>query len=90
MKKTAITLAIVLGMTFAGMAQQQGGGLFERGAVLEEAYNDYNYREGSGLILPEGHGGSTDQNGTPVGSGIAVLITLGGAYLTLKKKEDRA
>ena len=89
MKKLAITFAIVLGMTFAGMAQQQGGGLFERGAVLEEAYNDYNYREGSGLILPGTHGGNDDAD-APLGSGIAVLFTLGGVYLTLKKKEDRA
>ena len=87
MKKTAITLAIVLGMTFAGMAQQQGGGLFERGAVLEEAYNDYNYREGSGLILPSGHG-SNDDADAPLGSGLLLLAGMGAAYLLKNKKKD--
>jgi len=87
MKKLAITLAIVLGMTFAGMAQQQGGGLFERGAVLEEAYNDYNYREGSGLILPGTHGGNDDAD-APLGSGLLLLAGMGAAYLLKNKKKD--
>ena len=86
MKKTLTTLAIVLGMTLAGMAQQ-GGGLFERGAVLEEAYNDYNYRDGSGLILPSTHGGNDDAD-APWGSGILLLAGMGAAYLLKNKKKD--
>ena len=88
MKRTLTTLAIILSISLAGMAQQQGGGLFGRGAVLEEAYNDYNYRDGSGLILPSGHGGDTDQNGTPIGSGLLLLAGMGAAYLISKKKKD--
>ena len=88
MKKTITTLAIVLGISLAGMAQQQGGGVFQRGPVIEETSNDYNTRNGSGLMLPGSHGETGDQNG-PVGSGLLLLAGLGGAYLILKKKEDK-
>lgn len=89
MKRITLTLAIILGISLAGMAQQQGGGLFGRGAVNEETSNDYNTRN-SGLMLPTSHGSDTDTNGTPVGSGLLLLVGLSGAYLTLKKKEDKA
>ena len=79
MKKLTLTFAIVLAMALGAMAQQ-GGGLFERGAVL------YNNRDGS-LILPGSHGLDTDQNG-PLGSGIAVLMGLGAAYLVGKKRRE--
>ena len=85
MKKLTLTFAIVLALALGAMAQQ-GGGLFERGAVLEEASNDYNNRDGS-LILPGSHGLDTDQNG-PLGSGIAVLMGLGAAYLVGKKRRE--
>lgn len=86
MKKTILTLAIIFGMTLGTMAQQQGGGLFGRGAVIEETSNDYNTRTGS-LMLPNSHGESTDQNG-PLGSGLAVLLGLGGAYLFAKHHKE--
>ena len=87
MKKTLTTLAIFLGMTLCATAQN-GGGLFQRGSMPEEDYyEDYNTRNG-GLILPGGHGQNTDAD-APLGSGIAVLVGLGGAYLVAKKsKED--
>ena len=87
MKKTLTTLAILLGMTLSATAQN-GGGLFQRGTVSEEAYyQDYNTRDG-GLILPNGHGDNTDANATPLGSGIAVLVGLGAAYALKKRKEE--
>jgi len=89
MKKTITTLVIVLGISLTGMAQPQGGGLFGRGAVIEETSSDYNTRDGISLMLPGTHGESNDQNG-PLGSGLLLLSGLGGAYLTLKKKEDKA
>ena len=87
MKKTLTTLAILLGMALCATAQN-GGGLFQRGSMPEEAsYENYNTRSG-GLILPGGHGQNTDAD-APLGSGIAVLVGLGGAYLVAKKsKED--
>ena len=85
MKKLTLAFAIVLALALGAMAQQ-GGGLFERGAVLEEASDDYYYRDGS-LILPGLHGLDTDQNG-PLGSGIAMLMGLGAAYLVGKKRKE--
>ena len=88
MKKTITTIAIILGMTLCATAQN-GGGLFQRGMVSDEAYYGNSYdRTGTGLILPNGHGENTDQNSTPVGSGIAVLVGLGAAYALKKRKED--
>ena len=93
MKKTLVTIAIVLGITFGAMAQQSGGGLFQRGLVSDEVYygggygyDDYYDYRGTGLFLPI-HG-ETDNQDAPVGSGIAVLLGLGGAYLVAKKRRE--
>ena len=93
MKKLALTIAIVLGVTFGAMAQQSGGGLFQRGLVSDEVYygggygyDDYYDYRGTGLFLPI-HG-ETENQDAPVGSGIAVLLGLGGAYLVAKKRRE--
>jgi len=86
MKKLTLTLAIVLSMTLTSMAQLQGGGLFERGAILDETYNDYNYRDGS-LILPSGHG-SNDDADAPLGSGLLVLTALGAGYAIKRRRNS--
>lgn len=94
MKKLTITIAIVLGMTIGVKAQQYGGGLFERGYVSDEVYfgagNDYyGNRTGEGLIvLPNGHGETDDQNGTPLGSGIVMLVGLSAAYAFAKRRKE--
>lgn len=82
MKKTALTIAIILGLGMASFAQ--GGGLFQRGAT-EESTN-----RGGALTTPglPGHGEDGDQDGTPLGSGIAVLMGLGAAYLVGKKRNQ--
>ena len=89
MKKLALTLAIVLGMSmysFAGM-DNQGGGLFGYGKSAES-----NNRDGDGPILPGGggHGGTGNADGdqAPLGSGIVALIGFGAAYAIAKKRED--
>lgn len=93
MKKTLLTIAIVLGMTLAGMAQQNGGGLFQRGAVSDETYYGYGgyaydqTRGTFGLGLPGAHDYNNDVD-APLGSGIAVLLGLGGAYLVAKKRKE--
>ena len=82
MKKLALTFAIVLGMTLGAFAQE--GGLFGKGAT-RETENTYSTR--GGLIdLPDVHGDSND-HGAPLGSGIAVLISLGAAYAMSKKSK---
>ena len=85
MKKTITTVAILIGMTLAGMAQQ-GGGLFERGYVSDETTNP---RGGESLLsLPGSHGSNTDAD-APLGSGIAVLVGLGAAYLLGKQRKEK-
>ena len=86
MKKTFLTIAIILGVTFCAMAQPQGGGLFQRGFVSDEAAANEGAR--GGLInLPGSHGSTNDADG-PLGGGIALLTGLGAAYLVAKKRKN--
>lgn len=90
MKKTILTLAIVLGLAL-GASAQWGGGLFQRGAVSDEDYYGVTYgyqdRTTGGLLnLPGSHGETDDQNGAPLGSGALLLIGFGVAYAMKKRK----
>jgi hypothetical protein len=95
MKKLTLTIAIVLGMAYGAMAQMGGGGLFERGIVSDEefygAQTGYfsTLRGSSGTLMPglPGHNSGNHEN-APVGSGMALLIGLGGAYLVAKKRKE--
>ena len=97
MKKLAITLALVLGLGLGGFAQgnryysseevyyEGEGGLFGKGSKL------FGGAKGDGLLgLPGEHGWDDDVDGeqTPLGSGLAVLLGLGGAYIVAKKRKD--
>lgn len=81
MKKLALTIAIVLGLSMTTFAD--GGGLFQRGS---EPDNGYYGNRGFGPVMP-GHGETGDQN-APLGTGIAVLTALGAAYLVGKKRNE--
>ena len=84
MKKTITTIAILLGMTLCATAQN-GGGLFQRGYVSEEASNP---RSGESLLsLPGSHGSNNDAE-APLGNGIAVLLGLGAAYMVGKRRRE--
>jgi len=88
MKKLALTIAIVLGlgmMAVAGPNEQSG--LFKRGTNAETS-GLYSNRD-TGPLLPvlPTHGYDDDQN-APLGSGIALLLGLGGAYLVAKRREE--
>ena len=87
MKKQLLTIAIVLGLSVPTIADPiQGGGLFQRGAVSDEAY--YGNRDGNTPMLPN-HGSITNEDASgPLGSGIAVLLGLGAAYLVGKKRNE--
>ena len=91
MKKLALTIAIVLGLSMTTFANPDGGGLFQRGEVSPETSAIYGNRDNSsGLLLP-GHNLSENQDAddpTPLGSGIAVLMSLGAAYLVGKKRRE--
>ena len=91
MKKLALTIAIVLGMTMTTFADD--GGLFNRANNAKNGGSGYSYfsgsRESSGPATPAlpGHGLGDNQS-APLGSGIALLAVLGGAYLVGKKRRE--
>ena len=92
MKKLIITTAIVLGMSMSSFADPNGGGLFQRGIADEEYYGMGYYsnglRTGNAPMLPyHGQIENQDANG-PIGSGIAVLLGLGAAYLVGKRRKE--
>ena len=82
MKKLILTLAIVLGLGMTTFAQ---GGLFQRGDSPEKSGN----RDANAPMLPTEHGASTSADAdAPLGTGIAVLAVLGGAYLVGKRRKE--
>ena len=86
MKKLVLTAAIVLGLGMTSFADPNGG-LFQRGNTPE---NPENINRDGGIVtpgLPGQHGQSGNQD-APVGSGIAVLLGLGAAYLVGKKRRE--
>ena len=94
MKKLILTSAIILGISLTTFAD---GGLFHRGYNAENGYSGYNYfgakAEGDNAgspampLLPQ-HGQDTNQP-APLGSGIAVLLGLGAAYVVTKKRNEK-
>lgn len=95
MKKLAITIAIVLGLSMTSFAQW-GGGLFQRGAVSDEEYygagSYFNYTswDRTDPLLPglpnHGYDYNTD---APIGGGALLLIGFGAAYALKKRKEKK-
>ena len=85
MKKLALTIAIVLGLSMTTFADPNGGGLFNRGEAPETVNRDELFP-----LMPLEHGmsGNQDANESPVGSGIVLLSVLGGAYLIGKKRRE--
>ena len=88
MKKIALAITIVLGMTigasaqyFSDNGQPQGGGLFGRG----ETRDGGNASSVSAPLLP-GHGLNTNQD-APLGSGAILLIGFGAAYALSKRSK---
>ncbi len=86
MKKLALTIAIVLGLSMTTFADPNGGGLFNRGENPDMGNN----RTEIYPIMPLQHNlyGNQDANESPVGSGIVLLSVLGGAYLVGKKRRE--
>ena len=85
MKKLALTIAVVLGLSLTTFANNDGG-LFQRGAS-EPNSGIYGTRDGIlGPNLPiHGEPGDVD---APLGSGVAVLLGLGAAYMVAKKRKE--
>ena len=91
MKKLVLTFAIVLTMGLGAYAQYDedkfGIQPWFGSSLLGRDGNSGPTDEGSLLSLPGAHGLGTDQT-SPVGSGIAVLVSLGAAYLVAKKRKE--
>lgn len=94
MKKVVLTIAVVLGMTigvsaqyFGDNGQPNGGGLFGRGATVENGVNSQGGFENHPLLPLHGQEGNQD---APLGNGALLLIGMGAAYaMTKKDKKQR-
>ena len=85
MKKLILTTAIILGLSMTTFADPNGGGLFKRGETPERGMSRFN----QGEPLTPVHGLPGNQNAeAPLGTGIAVLMGLGAAYLIGKKRNE--
>ena len=87
MKKTLLTIAIVFGLVFCATAQNRG--LFDLGpsSDYDNDYYSFNDRTNGFFSLPTFHGNDQDVE-APLGSGMAVLLGLGGAYLLAKRRKE--
>ena len=91
MKKLALTIAIVLGLSMTTFADPNGGGLFQRGGNEGITINNRDGEGGDdGLDMPglPNHGSNENEDATPLGSGVVVLLGLGAAYLVGKKRNE--
>jgi len=88
MKKTILTIAIVLGLGLTSFADPNGGGMFQRGTSDKEYYGS-GWRDGETPLLPAlpQHGSNENAN-APLGTGVALLTALGAAYLVGKKRRE--
>ena len=87
MKKLVMTIAIVLGLGMSTFAQEdmqfEEKGLFGKGNGVFRGTGDE-----LAIKLPELDYGTTDDQDGPLGSGIAVLMGLGAAYMVAKKRRE--
>ena len=83
MKKLVLTIGIVLMMGLGASAQTS---LLGREGSYDESYRDGG-DVSTPIILPGSHGGDGDAD-APLGTGIAVLTTLGAAYLVGKRRRE--
>lgn len=83
MKKLALTIAIVLTMGLGAFAQD--GGLLNRGVSFDKNERG-GMMKGGEMNFPD-HGQNTDGD-APLGSGVAVLLGLGAAYMVAKKRNE--
>ena len=88
MKKLALTIAIALSMGMSTFAQDvevyDRAGLFGKAPGL---FRDGEPGDEPLFGLPSEHGLENDTD-TPLGSGIAVLVGLGAAYMVAKKRKE--
>ena len=80
MKKLALTIAIVLTMGLGASAQS---------LLQKEESLDFHDRTTATIPVIPNYGSTEDQEGnSPLGSGLAVLVGLGAAYMVAKKRRE--
>ena len=89
MKKLIMTIAIVLSLGALAFAQDvevyEERGLFGMG----KESSIFGAKEGEDALLLPDHGETDDQDAdAPLGTGIALLTTLGAAYLVGKRRKE--
>lgn len=84
MKKLIMITTLLFGLDMMIFANPNGGGLFQRGTVDEEYFSS---RINERPIFPYHELNTNQPAASPLGSGVAVLIGLGAAYLVGKKRE---
>ena len=83
MKKLTVLITFFFSLA-VGASAQNGGGLFKKGPEPRE----YGFRtENNVPMMPTQHGATSDQN-SPLGSGAAIMLGLGAAYLVAKKRKS--
>ena len=88
MKKIIMITVLMLGLSMTTFADSNGGGLFQRETVSDEEFYGSGFRGNEKPMLPF-HEQTTNQPATtPLGGGIAVLVSLGAAYLVGKKRKE--
>lgn len=87
MKKTILTITIILGMVVGASAQDKG--LFGLGPQRGGEDYDYTARENPMINMPNSHGDNGDVP-APLGTGIAMLIGFGAAYALKKRQKNDA
>ena len=88
MKKLTLTTAILLGLATTSLADPNGGGLFQRGTSPEREGMHGNRSTTMPMLPSHGSSENHDADQLPLGSGIAVLLGLGGVYLLGKKRRQ--
>ena len=98
MKKQIMTIALVLVLGMTALAQQAGGGLFNRGEIGHSSY-DRNSPSWAPFFLPV-HGGNFNGDAevdpgpdptdppAPLGGGALLLVGFGAAYAMTKRKKE--
>ena len=84
MKKLALTIVVVLTMGLSVYAQN--GGLLNRGVSFDK--QDRSLRDEVPGVPGGGQHDLTGNQPAPLGSGVAVLLGLGAAYLVGKKRNE--
>ena len=84
MKKFLVTIMIVLAFGFSASAQYGYTDAFVKN--WDDNDSRLSIGEGYTFVLPGTHGGITDANTTPLGSGLLILGALGAGYAVAKRR----